>query len=350
MHMNETRTDRERLNRVLFYAVVGLLGYLSFRILQPFIQPLAWAVIIAVAVHPLFKKAEPRWGAGRSALLLTVGVTLLLIVPAIFLAVGLVKQASGAVPALQSAIQDAENHKAVARAISWAQEHLPLPPFEEIKSRLLGLASRLSRLMAAQAGTIMKNTSLFFFNLLLTLFALFFLLRDSDRFAPAIRRQLPFDGARSVQLVNQTRELIHTGVVTTLILAAAQGVAGGIILLILGFGTPVFWGVAMGFCSFVPMVGSAIVWVPAALWLLVAGHWIKGVVLLALGFGVISMMDNILRPLLMTGRTTMNGLLIFISLVGGISAFGLMGLVLGPVVAAAALSLLGALGPGEAEP
>jgi len=117
---------------------------------------------------------------------------------------------------------------------------------------------------------------------------------------------------------------------------------------ILGLGAPVFWGVIMGFMALLPFVGTWIVWLPASIWLMFTGHLAKGVTLALLGAFVVASIDNVLRPAILSGRARMNGLLMFISLLGGVSAFGLLGLVLGPLVTAIVTGLLEAyLSPGE---
>ena len=109
----------------------------------------------------------------------------------------------------------------------------------------------------------------------------------------------------------------------------------------LGLTAPVFWGVVMAFCALLP-VGAGLVWVPAAIWLLLTGNVGRGITLVIVGAAVIGLVDNILRPALLSGRTQLNGLLVFISMIGGISAFGLLGLVLGPVIMATTIGILDA--------
>jgi len=115
------------------------------------------------------------------------------------------------------------------------------------------------------------------------------------------------------------------------------------LLALLGFSAPVFWGVITAFASLLPVVGAGLIWGPAALWLLLSGDIVRGVILLLVGVGVVSMIDNVLRPLLLSGRTSMHGLVVFISLIGGIAAFGFIGLVIGPVIMAALTTLLEAV-------
>jgi predicted PurR-regulated permease PerM len=121
-----------------------------------------------------------------------------------------------------------------------------------------------------------------------------------------------------------------------------QGLFGGIVFAVVKLPTPFFWGVAMAFFSLVPVVGTALVWVPAALWLVFAGHWGRALTLALICSLVVGMVDNVLRPVLLHGRTQMNGLLVFVSLLGGLYVFGLLGLVLGPIIVATTASLLDA--------
>ncbi len=126
-----------------------------------------------------------------------------------------------------------------------------------------------------------------------------------------------------------------------MIVALVQGAVGGMTFAVLGLGAPVFWGVIMAFFSLLPL-GAWIVWMPVAIWLLLTGEVGRGIALFAIGAGGISLIDNFLRPMLLSGRTQMNGLLVFISLLGGIATFGLLGLVLGPIIMATAISFVDA--------
>ena len=334
------QTERERLNRIVFYGAILLLGYLAYKIIEPFLMPLAWAGVLALCAYPLFGKLEQRLGANYAAFFSTIAVALLLILPAVLLIMALINEASQAAPVIRKVVDDLQNHEKIMGAWSWMRDHLPLPPIDQIRARLMSLAAQLTTLLASQGGAILQNTSIFLFKLFVTLFALFFFLRDSKQMGAVIRKLLPFEKKRQEQLIALTRDLVFAGTTTTLTVAAAQGVAGGIIFTILGFKASILWGVVMGFCALLPVVGSTIIWFPAALWLIVSGEWVRGLILIGLGVGVIGMIDNLLRPFLMSGKSSMNGLLMFISLLGGVSAFGFIGLVLGPVVAATVISIL----------
>jgi predicted PurR-regulated permease PerM len=174
------------------------------------------------------------------------------------------------------------------------------------------------------------------------LFALFFLLRDRHTLGRQIRDLLPLPERERERLMSETRDLVIASVGAGLLVAAVQGLIGGIAFWLLGFKAPVIWGVATALCSLIPVVGSALVWVPAALWLLFAGEATRGIILVVVGVLGIGMADNVLRPVLLSGRTSASGLVVFLGLLGGVGAFGFIGLVLGPIVLVTAGSLLDA--------
>ena len=172
------------------------------------------------------------------------------------------------------------------------------------------------------------------------LFAMFYFFRDADQLIHGIRSILPFDADHRDTLMSQTRDLISASVTTSLILAAIQGAIGGLGFVSVGLPAPLFWGVAMAFFSLVPVVGSGLIFVPATLWLGFTGHWGRAIVLLVICAGVSTVVDNVVRPLLLGGRTELSALVIFISVVGGVSVFGMLGLVLGPILVATAAGVL----------
>ena len=175
------------------------------------------------------------------------------------------------------------------------------------------------------------------------LFALFFLLRDADRMAELVRTLLPFPEDQRDQLIKEAHDLVIASVGAGLTVSAVQGVIGGIAFWALGAGAPAAWGVAVAICSLIPAVGASIVWAPVALWWLLSGDIVRGVALIVVGAGVIGLVDNVLRPVLLSGRTSVSGLIVFIGLLGGVGAFGFVGLVIGPIVLVIAGSLLHAL-------
>jgi len=215
----------------------------------------------------------------------------------------------------------------------WAQGKgigLKLGNFEEAERKA---ATWLAGVVADAAGSLVRNVIEVIVNLFISVFAMFFLFRDGDIIMDRVRRILPFESTFSEQQIERIGELIRASISATFVVAIVQGVFGGIAFAVLGLGAPIFWGVTMAFFALLPL-GAGVVWLPVAVWLLITGQIGRGIALIAIGFGVIGLVDNFLRPILLSGRTQMNGLLVFISLLGGIAAFGLLGIVLGPVIMA----------------
>jgi predicted PurR-regulated permease PerM len=202
-------------------------------------------------------------------------------------------------------------------------------------------ASRIAGFVTETAGVLARSVVVVIANVVVMLFALFFFFRDGDAIMSRLRRILPFDPTFREGRIRETAELIRVSISSGIIVALVQGAVGGVAFALLGMGAPVFWGVTMAFFSLLPL-GAWIVWLPVGIWLILTGEVGRGIALLAIGTAGISLVDNFLRPMLLAGRTQMNGLLVFISLLGGIAAFGLVGLVLGPVIMATAISFVDA--------
>jgi predicted PurR-regulated permease PerM len=172
------------------------------------------------------------------------------------------------------------------------------------------------------------------------LFTLYYLLRDSEVIMPAIRRSLPLTEGQADVIFERTGEVISASVNGVLVISAIQGLLGMIAFYALELPSALLWGVIMFLLSTIPMAGSAIVWAPAAIYLFATGHWIKAALLVAWGALVIGMIDNVLRPRLVGKRAKLHELIIFFSVLGGLQVFGVLGLFVGPVVAAIALALV----------
>jgi predicted PurR-regulated permease PerM len=186
---------------------------------------------------------------------------------------------------------------------------------------------------------LLKNLVSFFVDLFILIFALFFMFRDGEEIVHGAKHLLPFDEEIQADMVEESKELIFASVAVGLLVAAIQGVLGGVSFALVRLSSPIFWGVLIAFFSLVPVVGSALIWGPAALWLGFSGHWGKALLVVVICGGVSTVADNIVRPMLLRNRTRLNELLLFIGVLGGLEAFGLLGLVAGPTIVAAAMGV-----------
>ena len=330
---------RQRSTTLLFYGCVLLLGYLLYQMFEPFLRPLAWAAIFAAFFHARHKQLERRFGRSTAASISTAAVAVIIVVPFVLIVMAFVEEARETLGAIDLASGGSRGLERVQRAWGWLQRQRfgrDIPNLEDV---LKLAAARMAGLVTEAAGVLARSIAVMIVNVIIMLFALFFFFRDGDAIMARLRRVLPFDPSFREGRIRETAELIKASISSGLIVALVQGAVGGITFAFLGLGAPVFWGVIMAFFSLLPL-GAWIVWMPVAVWLLITGEIGRGVALLVIGAGGISLIDNFLRPILLAGRTSMNGLLVFISLLGGIATFGLIGLILGPVIMATAISFV----------
>lgn len=330
-------TAGERLASVLFYGVVLLLAYLVFRIFEPFLVPLGWACVFVVVFYPLHARLEKHLGRTSAAAVSTLGVTLILIVPALLLMTVFVRDAIVAAPGIQHTVASGQ-YPWINRAWEWVGRRAP--GSVDLSTLVRQSVERMAQFLAEQLGTAVRNAAVFLFELFVTLFALFYFFRDAGSILGGIRRVLPFDEPHREKMIAEARDLIFASVTTSLVIASVQGLLGGTAFAVAGLSAPVFWGVLMAFFSLLPVVGSWPIWLPAAIWLFATGRLGRGLVVVAICAGVGTTVDNVLRPLLIGGRARLSGLLVFISVLGGISVFGMLGVVLGPIVVATVAGIL----------
>lgn len=332
------QADRERLTTALYLLVVGLLAYLIFRVFEPFLVPLGWAAVLVIVFHPVHLRFERRWGRTRAAIVSTAAVVIIVVVPLLLVLTAFVREAIQATGDVQRAFAEGRLGW-FERAWQWIQQRSNGAPSIDLAAMVVDIARRMAAALANQAGALLQNVAVFVFDLAATLFTTFFLFRDRDAIMLAIRRALPLDEQLRERLIEQTGELVSASVVSAFVVAAVQGLLGGLSFAAVGIGSPVFWGVIMAFFCLLPF-GAWIVWLPAAAFLVAGGDLWRGVILAGLGFGAVSGVDNVLRPMLLSGRAGMNGLLVFIGLIGGLRVFGSIGLILGPTLLALSVGLL----------
>jgi predicted PurR-regulated permease PerM len=333
------KSTSDRLTTVLSYGTLLLLIYLVYLIAAPFLVPLAWSAVLAIFFYPLHERIERRMKPTQAALLSTVLVTLVLIVPAMVVLVLATRQAIDASARIQAALMDPDKALPM-HALDWIRGRLPAEwQSADFSQPIRQGAEKVAAFLAGNIAGLVKNLAAFFLDLFILIFALFFMFRDAESILRGVRHLLPLDESIQQDMLSESKDLIFASVAVGLIIAGLQGFLGGLAFTITGLPTAVFWGVLMAFFSLVPVVGSALIWVPAALWLGFTGHWGKGAAILIICGGVAAVADNIIRPLLLRNRTRLNELLLFIGVLGGLEVFGLLGLVAGPTIVAAAMGI-----------
>jgi predicted PurR-regulated permease PerM len=343
--------SQRRIESLLFYGAVILIFYLAYQIFEPFLRPLGWAAVLVVCVFPAHERLLRRFGPVRAAALSTAGVTLLLVGPALALAGGLASQAGTAVRFLQAGSDWSTRLPPGARqALEWLKSR-GVPGVETDPMAIASAgAAWVAHLVTRDAGSVLRDAASVALKVFVVLFALFFLFRDGPALVARMRHLLPFDQGRSAQILAQTRDLIFASVTASLLIGALQGTLGALAFAVVGLPSPVFWGALMGLLALLPLIGAWLVWGPAALWLAAEGEYGRAAIVVIACAGVAGTLEHFVRPMLLGGRARMNALLVLLSILGGISAFGLLGFVLGPIVVALATAILEAYTTPEGSP
>jgi predicted PurR-regulated permease PerM len=336
------------LYRKLFLAATAALALIAlYLILRPFFGALAWGGFLAFLLAPVQARLTRRWGgrAGRAAGVLTALTPLVLLAPLTTLAVVFANQVSLLLERLNdrslrfdaALLERVQQLPVLGPALAWIRANVAISA-EQIHEWAVGAAQSMLRSFASVSGNLVLGALGTVVSFFLMLFLLFFLLRDGPAMVQRTMRIIPLDPLRRdalLQLVtNTTRAVVYGTGATTLV----QGALVGIGFAIAGLPSAVVFGVIAAILSLLPAGGTAFVWIPAALWLLVSGQIGWGIFMLAWGAGV-SVSDNLLRPLLISSYAPISTLVVFVGVIGGVSAFGGIGLIIGPVL----LALIAAL-------
>ena len=332
------RQTADPFGLALTWGGLAFLVYLVYLVVAPFLVPLGWASVFAILFYPWHARIVRKWGPGLSAAATTILVAVLLIAPMVLLVTSFAREAIQAVSNAQTTLEGGGSSR-IERIWPEIEARLPIAWRANVTAFVADAVRTVGAFIVSQSGQIARNIVGFVVDLGIALFATFFLLRDADAIMRGVRRLLPMDHSSREELIVRTRELISVGVASSLVVAAVQGLLGGIVYALLGLNSPVFWGVVIAFCCLLPF-GAWVIWLPTALLLAINGEVTRALILAGLGLGIVSGVDNILRPMMLSGGANMNGLVIFVSLLGGIAAFGLLGLVLGPIIVVTALALL----------
>ena len=327
---------RERILVIVLVAASVLIGWLCWLLVQPFVPALTWAVVLAVIAHPLHERLlarMPKW-PNAAATLALVCVTVVIAVPAAVIAREVVSEAIASADAMRK-LADGEQWK---HALDRFPRLAPLRDWilERVNFDEMGAQGDV----AGNVKSALSNATEFAITLMVTFFLLFFFLRDKVRILAAVQNLLPLAHVESDQVTHKVRDMISAVVYGTLVVALVQGTLGGLMFWWLDLPAPLLWGAVMALVAVLPVFGAALVWIPAAAWLLVEGHWEKALLLALWGSVVIGLIDNFLYPLLMKNRLAMHTVPVFIAAMGGIFAFGATGIVLGPLILAVAFALL----------
>ncbi len=334
--------DFSKIRHALFFGMLALVTVVFIFLLKPFFFPLFWAATFATIFYPLY-----RWFnkfikyPNLSATTTLVVIFLIIVVPAALFGSLLVRETLDLYGSLdESGTQELRvNLQGAINAI----KHNPYTQKLQIDEQLwIGKISEVARTIFNFFFTGLKNFTqnsiVFIVMFIVMLYALFFFLRDGEKFLKLLMHLSPLGDKQEKMLYNKFTSAARATIKGTLLIGGLQGILGGLLFLAVGIKGAILWGLIMAFLSFIPGVGSSLIYLPAGAIMLLTGHPGEGLLIIFFGLLVISTIDNFLRPILVGKGTQLHPLLILFSTLGGIALFGASGFVLGPVITALLLA------------
>ncbi len=351
--------ERKHFTWMLITFIIILSFYLFYVVFCPFLIPIVWAVILAIMFYPVYRRLNRRLRGRRSlcAVVMTALVVLLIVLPSTYILSMLANEAINAYVFFEKGLEtgrfqpilELKNHPIIQGLWDQLNQYVDLSELD-LNSLLLENLRRISRFAINQTSRIIRGFSFIIINFFLVVISLYYIFKDGDHFFGRIRQAIPLAPQDRDLLFDRLEEMIYATLYGGIFVALLQGFLGGVAFWFLGLSAPIFWGTVMAFLSFLPVIGPVFVWGPVVAYFFFQGLFLKGIILLIWGAAVVGLSDNFLRPVLISKRTKLHTILLFFGVLGGIKAFGLLGLIVGPLVVTICVTILDIYSERAAQP
>ena len=321
--------SRNHVHTLVLMAATVIGIYFCYRLAAPFFPAIVWALALAVLFAPLHRWLESKVKYPSLAATICVLVAaLIVVVPATFVAERIIGEAARGAETIKTNVESGvwrrafDAHPLIAPVGHWIERQFDLP----------GMVNAATAWLTSTAASFVQGSVLQLIGIVLTFYIFFYFLRDRGAALEWLRSLSPLSETDMNRMFDDVSDTVHATLYGTLAVAIVQGTLGGVMFWWLGLPTPLLWGIIMGLLAVVPVLGAFIIWIPAAIFLVLEGSGGKALLLTLWGAVVVGGIDNLLYPMLVGRRLKMHTVLAFISLVGGLIVFGPSGLILGPVI------------------
>lgn len=339
---------RDKVVRSFLVAVLVLSLVLALYVVWPFADPLIMGAVMATLFYPLQRLILRRLPGKRNLAALTTVllITLVIVIPVLLFLAALINQGIEMATRASQWLGEVDlarlqENPRIAQLLAWMREYLPFVQMEgeDLRKQLVGASTGLGQALLKGGTSILGNVLDFFVNFSIMLFLTFYFLRDGKAMVNTIKHLSPLRSEQEERILARIKAVTRSVFLGSFLTAVCQGLAGGIAMAIVGI-PPLFWGTVLGLASLVPVVGTALVWVPATAYLVILGSYKSAVFFAAWCAIIVGSIDNFLRPFLMHGQAQMSPFYIFLAIIGGLQVFGLAGVLYGPLIIAFATVML----------
>lgn len=343
--------NSSQMRRAVRMTLLALLAFsLLFAgyILLPFIHPIILAIALAMLTYPLKRRIHNALPMGKNlnAILMVVLVVLLIVLPIFLLLGAMADQAITFTGTMsewmnQGHLDNLSGNEYLVAVQDWVKTNIPFVDLEtiDVKGIIFTMTKRISSFMVSHGAGLVGNAATTLTYFFIMMFIYFYIIRDGREMKNMLMHYSPLRAEQEERIFTKIRGVARSVLLGGVLTAICQGIVGGIGLAIVGI-PGLFWGSIMGFASLIPVVGTALVWIPSVGYLLIIGSYKSAIFLTLWSILLVGSIDNFLRPFLMKGEAGMSPFYIFLSILGGVQVFGFAGLLYGPVIVAFAMVML----------
>ena len=335
--------ERKLFLMLVTFAFLAIYGYLVVQVVAPFLRVLAWAAIIGILTRPVYSRLRSRLGENDllAASLMTPAVVMVVVIPMVLLLLLLTQELTQMYRLLEGGALREQFHGlgALKDHPAWVPLRSALEPWLgqvdfNLQEMLIPAVQKATTFLAGYSTEILRNFFIFLLKLTVLVLALFFFYRDGNRLLQRFWSVVPLRTEDRQMLASRVESILSAVIFGIFLTSVVQGALGGIGFWLCDLPAPVLFGVLMAIGALIPMVGTVPIWLPASLYLFFQGELGKGIFLLCWGIFLVSSIDNLIKPMFISGRGKIPLLLVIIGVLGGLAAFGFLGVVLGPLLLA----------------
>ena len=335
-----------RVTGVVFFGLLALtILWATVMIIRPFLSAIIIGAILVTVTYPIYRRVCTRFRERRAAaaVVMLLGITLLLVIPAVILGLLLIQQANSLIPHLQSMESQQIMAKLdLAHRLSWVKRFVPSfdPATLSPQKLILPVVQNIPGWVARNGGALLGGLAGVVVGFFLVLLSAFYFYVEGETILDELAMLSPLPERYDREFASKFKDVIDATFRGQVMTSIAQGAATGIGLAIAGVPAAVFWGAVATLLSLLPMVGAAVIWVPATIYLFIVGSTGKGIFLAIWGVLVVSTIDNVVRPWAMKDKAQLPAIPLLFAVLGGMQAFGIIGLVIGPLVFSLLMSII----------
>lgn len=334
--------------RLVRFALASGIAGLVLAVFSPFVSPLLWAGVLCYALYPLYSRLVRATGGRRalSALVMCLILTVGVIAPLAYMSLLIVEDVTEAYRTMIASMREGDQPLLetwrtypLLATLAEAIHNMERVTGTDLRMSIAENLAELGKMLVGQVTRIATHALYAIVQLGMILLCAFYFFRDGDMLIHWLRSHLPMSSDRQEVLVRRFDEVVKGAVYGNTVIALMEGVIGGLAFWSVGLPSAVLWGAVMAILAYLPLLGAGLVWIPAASYLFWQGAYLKGVVLVAVGV-VIAVLDYLVRTIMVGGRSNLHTLLVFFSVLGGLTVFGLVGIIAGPLVVAVGITLV----------